>query len=231
MTRIDPVPFDEHVKRLRWKQGHHVFVGAPTQCGKTTLVSRLVEKRSHVVIMVCKNRDIAQSKEYGGYTRYERWPKNVPSSDTRIQLWPHWEKTHAATIRKQREIFAEALDAINVEGNRCVVIDEGVYMSEPKFLNLGPVLGTMFYFGGTNGISMVMLAQRPAWIPKIIKSSATHAYISKTVDPDDLKSLSDFAGINRKDTSEALINLPRRHDYVYVNPQGDAPSQIINTRR
>ena len=127
--------------------------------------------------------------------------------------------------------FQEALDRIQTEGNRTVVIDEGLYMSDPTFLNLGQEIGMLFYFGRSNNITMVLLSQRPAWIPKVVYSSATHAWIARTTDRDDLRRLSDFGGIDAKEVGEQLRHLPLRHDFLYLNPQGSAPPAIVNTRR
>jgi hypothetical protein len=225
------VPFSEHLDNLRWFQGDHIIIAAPTKCGKTTLAQRLASKRSHTVVFLCKHRDDTIKAEYSGWTRYYDWPKHVPAYDDRILLWPKPETTIADTRAKQRAIFGKALDAINVQGRRCVIIDEGLYTCDPQGLGLGNQIGTMFYFGRSNYISMGILAQRPAWLPKIIYSSASHAWVSRTTDNDDIKRLADFGGIDSKETGVHLKNLKRRQDFLYLNPQGDARSVIINTRR
>lgn len=229
---IEEVRFHDHLSRLRWEQGDHALIAGPTKAGKTTLVSRLVQKRSHVVAMVCKFRDDTIASEYKGWHRYDKWPKNGPPAyHQKIVLWPKPEPTLNGTRAKQAYIFREAFDAIGRVGSRAIVVDEGLYMAEPQFLNLGKEIGMLFYFGRSNGITMVLNTQRPAWIPKVIYSSTSHAWIARTNDTDDLKKLSDFGGIDTKEVKETLIRLKRRQDFVYLNPQGDAPSQIINTRR
>lgn len=228
---VRPVSFREHMESLRWAQGDHVLIAAPTKCGKSTLVARLVEKRSHVVSFVCKLRDDTFSDEYKGWRRYEQWPSHVPSWDKRILLWPTPEKTLQATRQKQKYIFRQALDRIQNEGNRTVVIDEGLYMSDPRFLGLGDEIGMLFYFGRSARITMALLSQRPAWIPKVIYGSTTHAWIARTRDRDDIRRLSDFGGIDARAVGQTLLTLPRRHDFLYLNPQGDASPAIINTRR
>jgi len=228
---IEPVSFPEHLNRLRWAQGDHVLIAAPTKCGKTTLVSKLVDRRSHVVSFVSKLRDDTFGREYPGWRRYERWPRTVPDYDRRILLWPKPGKTLRETRDKHREVFREALDRITLEGNRTVVIDEGLYMSEPKFVGLGDEIGMLFYFGRSGGITMVLLTQRPAWIPKVVYSSTTHAWIARTRDRDDLRRLGDFGGLDTREVQQTVARLPRRHDFLYLNPQGDARPAIINTRR
>jgi hypothetical protein len=104
-------------------------------------------------------------------------------------------------------------------------------MCENRMLNLGDELGMLFYFGRSAGITMALLAQRPAWIPKVIYSSSTHAWIARTRDDGDLKRLSDFGGIDAKRVGEEIKTLQRRHDFLYLNPQGEAQPVVINTRR
>lgn len=229
---IERQSFDEHLATLRWDQGDHIVIAGPTKSGKSTLGARLAEKRSHVVSMVIKRRDSTMDTEYRNWRRYEEWPKHGPPGyDRRILLWPRPEKTLAATLAKQRYIFTQALDQIDQDGNRAVVIDEGVYFCEAQMLNLGKQLSMMFYTGRSNGLSMGLWAQRPAWIPKIIRSSTTHAWVARTRDRDDLKTLSELAGMHAKRVEQQLIRLPVRQDYVYMNPQGDSPPRIINTRK
>jgi hypothetical protein len=227
-----PVPFRQHMDSLRWAQGDHVIVAAPTKCGKSTLVSRLVEKRSHVVTLVAKLRDDTFGREYKGWARYEEWPRNgFPSWEKRILLWPKPEKTLSATRAKHHYIFRNALDRLQTEGNRCCVIDEGLYVCDSGLLNMGKEVGMLFFFGRSAGITMVLNTQRPAWLPKVVYSSSTHAYIARTTDREDLKRLSDFGGINAREAAEDVRTLPTRHDFLYLNPQGSSRSVIVNTRR
>lgn len=225
-------PFAEHMDGLRWDSGDHIVIAGPTKSGKSTLISKLAEKRSHAVLMVIKRRDSTMDEQFKNWRRFESWPKNGPPGyERRILLWPRPEKTLAATLAKQRYIFTQALDQIDEDGNRGVLIDEGVYFCEAQMLNLGKQLSMMFYTGRSNGLSMALLAQRPAWIPKIIRSSTTHAYTARTRDRDDLKTLSELGGVHAKQVEQQLVRLPARQDYVYTNPQGDALPRIINTRK
>ena len=239
MTELDPDAdfgrqgFRAHYKGLRWEQGDHLMIAGPTKAGKTTLMSKLVSKRSHVVVFVSKIKDPTFANEFKGWTRLTEWPKDGPPPwMNRILLWPKPVKNDlAATQRRQRAVFFDAMNRIASEGNRCVVIDEMLQMCDTKVLNLGNTVGQLCYFGRSSGISMVMLTQRPSWIPRVSKSSVTHAYVSKTADLDDLKSLSEMGGIDRRAVADRLLRLTDRHDYLYLNPQGDAPPAIVNTRR
>lgn len=234
----EAVPWRDHLRRMykgpdRWEQGDHILIAAPTKAGKTTLMSKLVRMRSHVVILVTKQRDSTFRDEFKDWTIMREWPRNGPDPwENRILLWPkavHGNKD--ATIANQRRVFGRALQHINDEGNRCVVFDETLYLTDPKYTNLGGWLSYLHYHGRSSGISLVSLTQRPAWIPVVVYSSVTHAYIARTRDRNDQKRLADMGGIDAREVGHNLNALTSRHDYVYLNPQGDAEPAIVNTRK
>lgn len=225
-------PFRDHYKELDWKQGEHIFIAGPTSAGKTTLMSKLVPKRSHVVVFVTKLHDETFKNEFNGWARLEEWPKEGPPAwQNRILLWPKAVKNDmAATLDKQRRVFSDAMNRIHTQGNRCVVVDEMLMFCDTRILNLGNQVGMLHYYGRSHGISMLTLTQRPAWIPRVVMSSVTHAYVAKTTDNEDIKKLSEMGGVDKREVAGNLMRLPDRHDYVYLNPQGDSPSVVVNTR-
>lgn len=224
--------FQKHLRELRWKQGEHVLLCGPTGAGKTTLVAPLIEKRAHVVILVSKMKDPTFETEFKGYKRLTSWPKGGPRMyENRVLLWPEPEQTVKATLLKQREVFGQALNEITRQGKRCVVVDESLMMTDPKLIGLGTEIGMMHYYGRSAGISMVDLTQRPSWIPKVIYSSVSHAYVARTRDDMDMRRLGDMGGVDRRIVRDNLLMLPDRHDYLYLNPQGDANPHVVNTRQ
>jgi hypothetical protein len=230
-------PWRKHLQSVRWEQGDHILLAAPTRAGKTTMARKLIEKRGHTVVFVTKTHDSTIKNDYRGFYIARSWRDIVSQPwHEKVLLWPKAEKTLMATARKQRDIFGEALDRIG-RGNRdgwsgwCCVVDESHYMTDPRYLNLGKEIAMLHHVGRSAGISMVDLTQRPSWIPKIVYSSVTHAWIARTRDMDDLKRLSDLGGIDPRQLRDSIVALPSRHDYVYVNPQGDARPVIVNTRK
>lgn len=232
MTDYPRRAWQKHLEYLAWRQGEHILVSGPTSAGKTTLVRPLLEKRSHVIALFTKLKDPTIAREYKDFKRYDRWPKYGFAPDERkVMIWPKQEKTMRATIRKQQDIMREAFDAIARNGGWCVLIDEMLYMVEPRYLNLGSEIGMLHYYGRSAGVSAVALAQRPFNIPRIVLSSATHAYFSRTYDAGDQKRLSELGSMNPREIIANMRNLDSRHDFMYLNPQGDAPSVIVNTRK
>lgn len=221
----------QHIRALDWPQGDHILICGPTKCGKSSLMESLIERRGHVVVFVSKTKDPTFEDGFRGWKVIRKWGQQHPS-DKRLLLWP---KTQGVGLKAKvhilRETFGEALDKIDAEGNRCVVIDEMHFAASSEFLNLGSEIALLHHQGRSAGISMVNLSQRPSWIPKVIYSSVAHAYIARTKDEDDLKRLAALGGVDKRELAANVLALPGRHDYVHVPTQAEGFPAIINLRR
>lgn len=240
ITVYPRVSWREHMRMMmrNWDQGDHLLISAPTKAGKTTMMSNLIKRRSHAVVFVSKMKDDTFRREFSGWEIFREWPVSGPRSwQHRILLWPKpvMRNRHQvnldATNLKFHDIFGSAIDSIVHQGDRAVVIDESLMMNDPKMVNLSNRIAWMHYYGRSAGITMIDLTQRPAWIPRVVLSSVTHAYISETKDAEDAKRLSDLGGIDRREVIDNLQRLPSRHDYVYLNPLGDESPSVVNTRK
>lgn len=223
---------------LNHESGQHVLIAAPTGSGKSAMALKLTDyprEGMYVVNMVTKPRDETfEGSELSHWDRIEEWnPKAGRPSPwmDRVLLWPKPQETMQATKMLQKQVFHEALNSIFRTGRRRVVIDELHYMSDPSYLGLYDDIAILHHMGRSLGVTMVNLTQRPAWIPKIIYSSVTHAYIAQTKDRDDLKRLSDLGGIDGRAIAKAVSELPSKHDFLYVNPMGSHDPVIVNTAR
>jgi len=226
--------WDEHLAGLDWKQGEHILIAAPTGSGKTDLASQLVDRRGYVVDFITKTKDpIFDSPAYRNWRRITDWqPGKAPGKfDTRVLLWTRTMETMAQTRDVQREVFKKALEDIFKRGGWTLVFDELHYLTDNGFLNLYDEIAILFHMGRSNNVTLVPLTQRPAWIPKIIYSSVSHAYIARTKDAADLKRLSDLGGVDGKLIAKAVSELETKHDFLYVNPMGDKTPVVVNIRK
>lgn len=233
MRDYSRTPWGQHLATLNFRQGEHIFVSGPTSAGKTTLIRGPLEKRKYVVCLFTKLKDATIKDQYKGFKRFDRWPKHgFKPNERRVMIWPTPERRMVDTIAKQREVMAESFDRIARDGGWAVMIDEMLYMVEPRYLNLGSQIGMLHYYGRSAGISAITLAQRPFHVPRIVLSSSTHAYFARTYDAGDQKRLTELGSI---DPREVAYNMKRgitdRHDFIYLNPQGDSDPAIVNTRK
>lgn len=224
MATIERQRFRRFMSSLDWRQGEHILIAAPTQTGKTTLASMLAPRRADVVVLAGKPRDENLRRRYSSFRRYGTWPPL--RSDHKILLWPKTQNTLAGMIDVQRQQYKACLDDVGKAGGWCVIVDEAHWVSQ--FLRLDRELAVLHHQGSSSGVSMVVLTQRPAWIPRIVYSSATHVFLGKTAARDDLKSIASMGGGLTKDVSDTL-NSMGRHDLLYLNPMGDHDPVIINT--
>jgi hypothetical protein len=195
-----------------WKQGEHVAIVAPTGGGKSTLESRILPVRQYVVVLVTKVHDTTLSHDFPQFQRIEKWPPKL--SQDKVLLWPKPGKTIRETVLKQRDVFKHALDSIFQDRNWCVNFDEQHYMV--KKLGLGPENEMFLHQGRSSGLSVVNGTQRPAWVPVVTYSSATHAFIWNTGVVEDLRRLANLGGVNARELAHNIQQLSK-HEFIYVN--------------
>ncbi len=219
------------LKRLRIEQGEHTLIIGPTSSGKTRLALDVLESQrdGYVLGLFVKGRDdTADEWRRHGWQRWEEWPrKGLRKGDDRVMLWPRIRKTQEDTTQELRTAFRDALDWANYTGKVGVYVDETSYLID---LGMSTRLNQLFYLARSNKISATATLQRPKFVPRVLMSNSSHAFIARTTDPDDVKRLSDLGGVDRKELQSNLERLDNRHDFVYVNPLGAARPAIVNTR-
>jgi hypothetical protein len=173
----------------------------------------MLDVRDSVVVFVTKIHDDTISHDFPGYKRIEKWPP-PRTWDNKVLLWPKPTGTIREMFQKQRNIFKAAMDSIFHERNWCVVFDEQHYIC--KQLGLDVENAMLLQQGRSSGLSVVNGTQRPAWVPVVTYSSATHAMIWRTTDREDLRRLSELGGVNMRELQHNLLTLDR-HGFVYVN--------------
>lgn len=211
--------------KSRWEQGEHVFINGQTGSGKTDILMRIMELRTHSVLMVTKPRDpIFRSELVRHYAKQNVF---APTPGTpRILLSAKNGRTTQEQVANQQVIFAHALDSIYMDKGWTVGVDETLWFTQE--LKLGNHIGRGSFMGRALGLSFISATQRPAHIPVIIPQSASHAFIGQTGRKGDLATLAELGGDTRA-TMAAIQSLNSKHDFVYVDTNGKLPLYIVNT--
>lgn len=214
MASYDVIGWDEFQRRFKWSQSEHLIACAPTGGGKTTLFGNLLPMRSHVVMLGTKSYDDNYRRWFTsqGYERIERWPP--PRNTNRVLLWPKLGKTITETLVIQQRVFRDALNQIFRQGKWTLYIDELHWLCQN--LNLVKECQTFHHQGRSSYLTLCDGFQRPAWVPVVSYSSATHAFLFKTTWEDDRKRLRLFAGGNPREFEANLMDLGD-HEFIYVN--------------
>lgn len=238
-----PVTRDQFARlRKDWRQGEHVIVSGSTGSGKTALARDLdqirIDNGGSVIVMVCKlTADRTILEDYKGWTRWDgdaasvaRKIRNPSRHENKILLWPKTEKVKGLRDKEalQIEVFKRAIDELSDKGKWTLHVDEGLYVCDPKFLNMSKELAMLHAMGRSSGLTIITLTQRPSHLPLIIYGSAAHAFIGRTREQMDNKRLAELGGRNSAKELSARINGQGRHDFLWVPVATDGEPETVN---
>jgi len=220
-----------------WEQGQHLIISGDTGSGKTELgryVDQIrIDRGGFLVVFVVKKNDATIDRDYAGWTRWDRWKKNPSPHENRVLLWP--DITKAKTTREgrdiQREIFAEAISGLWRVGKWTVDFDEGLYMCDPKFMNMSDDIAMLHALGRSEGLTIVTKMQRPSNVPLIVYGSASNAFVGRTRNQDDNKRLAELGGRNSARDLQGRISQLGRHDFLWIPVAEDWEPEIVNLRK
>lgn len=217
--------------RATWKQGEHTVIIAPTGRGKTVLMQQLLPLRSDVVFFGTKTYDEEYDRLMNeqGFNRVRTWPP--PPYHRRVMFWPTPGATMAETRVTQRREFDKALSAIFRNGKWTCCFDELHWMSDA--LRLRDDIAHMHHQGRSSKLTLIDGFQRPAFVPVIVYSSATHVFAWGTntrADLDRLQTVAKLDALTKRQLSEAFGSLDT-HEFIYVNTRDNKPPVISQVRR
>lgn len=204
-----------------FKQGDHVTILGPTKGGKSTLALDVVELRDYVLGIFTKPADeiLDKLKGRGWDTMRDLEPRvqNGVVLPQRIAFHPVFR---SGSIRdkelRQAEAVRDAFDYVFEARRWCVFVDEGVWLAQ--HLGMARELQAVWYQGRTMDLSLVFLAQRPAWVPRAAYSQAEHVFLFHTADREDQKKFADFGGGVDVDAIRELVAGLERYEFLYVAP-------------
>lgn len=206
------MPWSEHLSGLSqtWQQGEHVTLVGPTGAGKTYLARALLPLRQYVVVAASKPRDpLIGSFARNGYRVAREWP----TWGERIVLHPRVDGPE--DVPNQARQFDGLLREAYSSGGWCLFIDEAQYLSQ--YLKLSRMLELLWIQGRSMNVTMVAATQRPRHVPLAAFSQATHLYLWRNRDRQDLRRLSEISGaVDINQITEAVQRLGR-HECLYVD--------------
>lgn len=214
-------PFDQWWPRFRREyratrdNAQHVTVLGPTGTGKSTLAMTVAQLRPYVAVLCAKPRDAHMKSmlRAGGYRKVDRLPE-AGSGIRRCFIWP--PNTGIESHPQLARAFADAYAHAYRVGVWHLLVDEGHFQADT--LRLGDRIRGAYQMGRSNGHGIILAAQRPAWLPRDIYSSADHLMIFGTNDSADLKSISGLNGVNDRVVRDCVASLDREsHRFLHVN--------------
>lgn len=198
-VEVPEKPWDIFIRDWRIKRGEHVTIIGPNGTGKTTLALLLLSKTHHVTMFATKKTDPFYRWLMGrGWSRVTRFPRSYQEDRRgriRFLLWIPTNKP--AQVPATRVRLQEALDRISDEGDMAVLVDELMFASSPKWLDLGAHLELGWQQWRTSKISIVALAQRASNVPLLAYDQVVHLFVAKENDLVNADRIGEMAALDR----------------------------------
>jgi len=188
------------------KQGEHVFVAGRTGSGKTFMVKKYLENSKLPVYVLDIKKTLKWVK--GTDVLYtEKLSEALASKRRKIIYQPRWEEM-------EEEYYDEFFKNVYEKGDRTLWIDElmgvGTAVRFPKYYKACLTRGREL------GISVWSCTQRPATIPIISMSEATHFFIFNLSMKKDRERIVEIAGHSN------FLKTPGKYIFWYFDAMKEA---------
>lgn len=197
------------------EQAQHVTILGPTGTGKSTLAMTIARERPYVAALCAKPRDkwMRGMLREGGYVGPASVLPEAGAGRRRVFIWPR--NRNEGDWPEMRRQYLAAFDRAYDVGVWHLLVDEAHFMAES--LGLARKIKGAYQMGRSNGHGVILCAQRPAWLPRDIYSSADHLMLYGTNDSVDLKSISGLNGVNDRTVRDVVATLGRDRRFLHVN--------------
>ncbi len=242
MAVKEPLPAIKFIPReafledyWQYKAGEHATFLAPTQSGKTTLMTQLAKvtatPRLPAVTLVMKPRDaVATKMAKDVHLQVIRsWPPSAlknPLERRKYNGWLLWPKhtfdTDVDDAHLQEE-FRKALRSSYKQGDRIVIADETVGLV--KELKLEKELNAIWTRGASMGCGLWAATQRPAFIPLNAYSQSEHMFLAFDPDTRAQERYGEIGGVDPKLIQATVAKLPKYH-WLYIRRTGRVAAVI-----
>lgn len=212
--------------RRTFRQGEHVTLVGTTGSGKTTLARvGVLPLRDFMVVLATKVRDesLYDPLLEAGYVMVDRFHAD-DTEHPKVIFRPRLGAPTAQARDEQREAFREALVDIFGTGGWSIYADEVRYLTQN--LGLGTEMELLWLQGRSLDVSVVVSTQRPVSIPLLAFDQATHLFLFRNTDRQNVQRMAEFTG---GDVDLARYVIPRlpRHEVLYVDTR---TGRMVRTR-
>lgn len=210
---------------MSWKQDEHVSIIGPTGTGKSALAVELLKIRKYRIFVMTKPEDdkLERALLRQNYVTVAAFPKNPPEDIDKYLLWPPGSGDLSPDGRdSQRTIIRDAFMKVftgtngGKPGRWCFCFDEARYVADPSMLGLRQMMVQLLIQGRSVRIAMMMLFQRPSWVPPEAYDQASHLFVAHDNDRRNVQRFKEIGGIDGDQFAWTIQRL-ERYEWAYAD--------------
>ena len=223
-----------------WLQDEHLSIIGPTGTGKSALVVDLLKIRSYKVYVITKPADekLERALLRQNYVKIPAFPKSPPEDVDKYLLWPPGSGSLAREgMEQQRVVLRDALTKMfqGPKGGRpgrwCCVLDEARYVADPAYLGLRREVNQVLIQGRSVFMAMVLLFQRPSWVPPEAYDQASHLFIAGDNDKRNVQRFREIGGVDGDEVAATVQHL-KKYEWCHIDARpGEGKVQVIKMPR